>query len=339
MRTNREWVRRAVERRETVPVPYNFAFTPRARVALEAHYRTRSLEEALDFPIRASAPRSVKPLYGTPGDPLREICDEFGVAWCMSDMDRGTPVGPPLAEPDLAGYRFPDAAAPWRYEGFAEWCARNSAHYTVVWVGDLWERATFMRGMENTLTDLALHPKFVRALLRGLTDFILETMENLFATASFDAVALSDDYGTQRGMIMSPRDWRRFIRPRLAEIYDLAKRHGRTVFHHSCGNIRPIIGDMIDVGLDILHPIQPEAMDVFRLKREFGRHLTFCGGVRTQDLLPTGTPEEVRREVRTLKRVMGEGGGYILEPGITLQADVPTENMVAMIEEALAGRE
>ena len=98
----------------------------------------------------------------------------------------------------------------------------------------------------------------------------------------------------------------------------------------------PIIGDLIDIGLDILHPIQPEAMDVRVAQAEFGSRLTFCGGVRTQDLLPHGTPQQVRDEVRRLKDVMGRGGGYILEPGITLQADVPTANLLALIEEARA---
>jgi uroporphyrinogen decarboxylase len=106
------------------------------------------------------------------------------------------------------------------------------------------------------------------------------------------------------------------------------------VFHHSCGDILPIIGDLVDIGLDILHPVQPEAMDLAVLKREFGPDLTFCGGVSTQDLLINGTPEHVRAEVRRLKREMGKGGGYILEPGITLQADVPVDNMVALIDEA-----
>jgi hypothetical protein len=91
---------------------------------------------------------------------------------------------------------------------------------------------------------------------------------------------------------------------------------------------------MLDLGLDILHPIQPEAMDIYKLKREYGKALTFCGGIRTQDLLPRGTAGEVRDEIRRLKEYMGRGGGYILEPGITLQADVPLENLVAMIEEA-----
>jgi len=134
--------------------------------------------------------------------------------------------------------------------------------------------------------DLALNPLFVEELLRRLTDRILQTMEILFSRFRFDGVALSDDYGSQRGMLMSPAHWRTFIKPRLAEIYSLAKRHGRTVLHHSCGNIVPVIGDLIDLGLDVLHPIQPEAMDIVQLKRDFGSRLTLCGGVRTQDLLP-----------------------------------------------------
>ena len=193
-----------------------------------------------------------------------------------------------------------------------------------------------MRGMEAILLDLALNPRFVEELLRGLTDHILRTMEILFSRFQFDGVALSDDYGSQRSMLMSPAHSRKFVKPRLAEIYGLAKKHNRTVFHHSCGNIVPVIGDLIDLGLDILHPIQPEAMDVVELKREFGSRLTFCGGVRTQDLLPHGTPQEIRDEVRRLKELMGKGGGYILEPGITLQADVPTANLLALVEEAQA---
>ena len=188
--------------------------------------------------------------------------------------------------------------------------------------------------MEDLLLDVSLNEPFVERLLAGLTNHILRTMEIFLARFEFDGIALSDDYGTQHGMLMSPDCWRRLLRPRVAEIYGLAKRHGRTVFHHSCGNIVPIIGDLIEVGLDILHPIQPEAMDVYELKRQFGRDLTFCGGVRTQDLLPHGTPQQIRDEVRRLKEKLGDGGGYILEPGITLQADVPLDNLVALIEEA-----
>lgn len=135
---------------------------------------------------------------------------------------------------------------------------------------------------------------------------------------------------------MSPQDWREIIKPCLKEIYGLAKSNGRTAFHHTCGNVTEIIPDLIELGLDILHPIQPEAMDIGLLKREFGMDLTFCGGISTQDLLVFGTQDAVRAEVRRLKSEMGQRGGFILEPGITIQADVMLDNLVAMIDEAIS---
>jgi uroporphyrinogen decarboxylase len=336
MRDDRAWIRDTLAHRPSGGVPYNFGFSPPARARLEAVYGTADVEVAIGVPIRMDAPRSIKPLYASPAEFGPRVTDEFGVTWTTNELDRGSPVGPCLGEPDLRGYAFPDPSAAYRFEHLAAWTAAQAGHYTILWVGDLWERATFMRGMEAILADLAWNPGFVEELLRGLADYILATIEILFARFAFDGIALSDDYGTQRGMLMSPAHWRKFVKPRLAEIYALAKRHGRTVLHHSCGNILPIIGDLIDLGLDVLHPIQPEAMDVVGLKRQFGTHLTLCGGVRTQDLLPRGTPAEVRDEVKRLKDVLGRGGGYILEPGITLQADVPTANLLALIEEAQA---
>jgi len=324
----------ALSHREPDAVPYNFMFSPPALRRLREHWGTDDIEDLAGLPIRMTGTQSIKPLYASPANFGDTIRDEFGVVWSTSDIDRGSPIGPCLPEPDLSDYEFPAADVAYRFDDIPDWCENNREHYTIIWVGDLWERATFMRGMENILVDLAFHPTFVQALLRGIADRILATMDILLARYQFDGIALSDDYGTQKSLLMSPSHWRRFIKPLLAEIYGLARKHGRTVFHHTCGNNWLIIGDLIDVGLDILHPIQPEAMDIRRLKREFGRDLTFCGGVRTQDLLPHGTVEEVREEVRRLKAEMGKGGGYILEPGITIQADVPLGNLVAMIEEA-----
>jgi uroporphyrinogen decarboxylase len=335
MSGNKEWIKQVIAHRETGAVPYNFMFSPPARSALLAHYgRTGGIEEFLDFPIRMTAPASIKPLYADPEKFGESARDEFGVVWTTSKIDRGSPVGHSLREPTLSGFEFPDPAAEYRFAGIAAFCAKHSEHYRLVWIGDLWERATFMRGMDNILMDWVLNAAFVDELLRRLADHILATMKILFARADFEGVALSDDYGTQRGLLMSPAGWRARIKPLLKEIYGFAKQHGRTVFHHSCGNVEAIIPDFIEIGLDILHPIQPETMDILKLKREFGRDLTFCGGVGTQHLLPFGSPEEVRATVRKLKAEMGRGGGYILEPGITLQADVPLPNMVALIEEA-----
>ena len=338
MLNDRRWIEITIGHEEPPAPPYNFMFSPPARAAVEEHYGGSPIEELLRLPIRMAGPASIKPLYASPFEFGETVTDEFGVVWSMNDIDRGSPIGPCLAGPDLAGYTFPDPTLPCRFEGLADWCAENREHYTILWVGDLWERATFMRGMENILGDLLVNTGFVEELLSAITERILQTMEILFERFEFDGIAVSDDYGAQESMLISPRAWRRLIKPRLAEIYSLAKDHGRTVFHHSCGHIFPIIGDMIDIGLDILHPIQPEALDISRVKREFGGHVTLCGGVPTQDLLPRGTADEVRREVRRLKREMGAGGGYILEPGITLQADIPLENLVALIDEAIGDR-
>lgn len=336
MQTNREWIEQTL-RHDPAPTPYNFMFSPPALELAEQHYGA-PIERSIDMPLRMTGPRSIKPLYADPAEYGDTITDEFGVVWSTNAIDRGSPIGPPLTEPSLDDYRFPDPADAWRFEDIGSWCEAEEGHYRIVWVGDLWERATFMRGMENLLTDVILHPLFVEELLDGLAEHILRTMEILFERFEFEGIAVSDDYGTQKAMLMSPDDWRRLIKPKLARIYALAEANERTRFHHSCGHIVPIIPDMIDIGLDILHPIQPEAMDLQSLKQHFGQNVSFCGGIPTQTLLTTGTPAQVRNEVRRLKDVMGRDGGYILEPGITIQADVPLDNMTAMIDEAMAGR-
>lgn len=334
---NQQWIQDVLSGRDTRAVPFNFSFSPPARQLVENHYKGSPVEEILDFPIRMTGLKTIKPLYADPDEYGDTIKDEYGVVWSTSKIDRGSPLKPCLTEPDLSGYIFPESCATYRFQDISDWCDRNRDHYRIIWIGDLWERATFMRGMEDILMDLVLNPGFIEKLLRGIADYILKTMQILFDRFEFEGIALSDDYGTQQSLIMSPELWRKFIKPLLDDIYGFAKKHNRTVFHHSCGNIYPVIGDMIDCGLDILHPIQPEAMDVFELKQEFGAHLTLCGGIRTQDLLPRGTVQEVRHEVTKLKQEMGKGGRYILEPGITLQADVPLDNLIAMIDEARSG--
>jgi len=333
MIADRDWIQRTLYHREGDPVPYNFSFSPPAE-RLAREYYGKDLEESLSLPIRMTGLNSIKPLYADPDEFGDTAMDEFGVVWSTSKIDRGSPVGPCLPGPDLSQYDFPDPAAARRFSGIEDWCSRQEGHYRIIWVGDLWERATFMRGMENLLLDVMLNPAFVESLLERITRYILETIRILVDRCEFECIAVSDDYGTQKGMLISPGDWRKLMKPRLAEIYTLAMKHGRAVFHHSCGNIEPIIADMIDLGLDILHPIQPETMDIFGLKKEFGADLTFCGGISTQQLLVSASPKDIRKEVRRLKQEMGRKGGYILEPGITIQADVPRENLIAMIDEA-----
>ena len=331
---HREWVKDTIAHKDAGAVPWNLGLSPLPRAALEKHFGADDLETALDLPIRMNGPASIKPLYADPDQYGPTVIDEFQVVWTTNAIDRGSPVVHPLKEPHFDRYIFPYPQDAYRFRGLAEWRRANRDCYTVIWIGDLWERATFMRGMENLLMDVVLHHEFVEELLERLATHILLTMKALFEQCEVDCVALSDDYGTQNGLLISPDHWRYYVKRRLRRIFDFAKSAGCDTFLHSCGNITEIVGDLVDVGLDILHPIQPEALDIRALKRDFGNDLAFCGGLSTQSTLPHGSPQDVRNEVRALKRDMGKGGGYILEPGITVQADVPIENLLAFIDEA-----
>lgn len=330
---NKQWIKETIIHTATGCVPWNMMLSPPALEAVQKHYGVEDIYKFLDFPIRDNGSISIKPLFASPSQYGETIADEFGVVWTTNNIDRGSPIGPSVKESNLSNYKWPGPTEEYRFEGLSDWAAANAEHFTMLWVGDFWERATFMRGMEEMLLDVALHPEFVSELLKGIKNYIVETMRILFERFEFDAVAISDDYGTQNGMIMGPDSWRKLVKSGLKEIYELAKDNGRYVFHHSCGQFYPIIPDLIEIALDILHPIQPEAMDIYKLKREFGKDLTLCGGVNTQQLLPKAAPQEIRDEVKLLKEKMGADGGYILEPGITIQADVPLENILALIDE------
>lgn len=333
--TPKAWIKAVAAHEETGAVPYNASFSPPAAKRLRAYYGVEDLSDFFRFPFRMIGLTSCKPMYADPDVYGPTLTDEFGVVWATTHIDRGVPLGHPLTAPDLSNFTFPDPHDPVRWAGVAEYLVKYNDYYNGVRIGELWERATFLRGLEDLLYDLVENRAFIEELLERQTEYLLEVMRHALTLGDFDVFYLSDDYGAQRSLLMSPADWRALIKPRLARLYALAQANGRQTYLHSCGCVQEIIPDLIEIGLDMLNPIQPEAMDIHFLKREYGRDLTLCGGLRTQDFLPLATPEEVRAEVRRLKEIMGAGGGFVLEPGITLQEDIPLANMVALFEEAM----
>jgi len=332
--TPRERVLAAIRHEQTDPPPWNLMWVPAIGAKLAAHFGTEALDEAVGNHIFIFGAHARKPLYADPAKYGPTITDDFGVVWETSARDRGHVLEYPLAEPDLDAIDWPDPHDPWRYDGVAERLAEGRGRmFVAASAGDLWERATFMRPLGALLMDLYERPAFVHELLDRIADFDLAVLARLLELP-VDGVFLSDDYGNQRQLMMSPAHWREFVAPRLARILDFARGRGLATLLHSCGNVREIVPDLIALGLDVLHPIQPEAMDVFELKREFGRDLTLWGGISTQHTLPHGTPDEVRAEVRDKRARLGAGGGYILEPGITIQEDVPLANVLALIDAA-----
>jgi uroporphyrinogen decarboxylase len=330
--TKKEIVTKSIQFGETPSIPYHMDFTPPVRDMLRQYYKTDDLDRAIGNYILWLSWHPFLDFRGKRiGSDLIE--DEYGVIWKNLPENRGYVEHRPLIKPDLSGYEFPDPYASGRFDGVQERMEAHKDMFHLAWTGDLFERAHFMRGLTDLLMDLHLNPQFVHDLLDNILVFLMGNVDQL-AGIGVDGIFLSDDYGNQSSLLMSPDHWRGFIKPRLKDLFAKIKSKGLFTFLHSCGNVSEIIPDLIEIGLDVLHPIQPEAMDIYSLKAKFGGKIVFYGGISTQRTLPRHDPEEVKKEVIKTTEIMSEGGGYILAPGITLQKDIPLENILAFVQVA-----
>jgi len=259
--------------------------------------------------------------------------DGFGITWNRTiDRDIGNVEEILLKEPTLAGYTFPEPDLARNAQQYDQLVAENPERFRHAGVGfSMFERAWTLRGMESLLADMVLHPSFVEELMDQILAYNLKVIDHLLAW-DVDCVRFGDDWGQQRGLIMGPKHWRRFIKPRVAVMYERVKLAGKYVMQHSCGDVDDLFPDLIDMGLDIFNTFQPEVMDVQWVKKEYGQHLTFYGGISTQQVLPRVGPDELRQVMRQMMETIGRDGGYIVAPTHAIPRDVSAENIAAFIE-------
>lgn len=280
------------------------------------------------------------------------IYDQWGIGRKKTNLPNGSSyfemVKHPLAKAslqDVQDYPWPDPFDPARVEGVRERFQTARQHSTRAIVArfatSIWEQATYLCGLQNWLEMIVLQPDIAEAILdktcevaMGMAEVGIEAVGDLI-----DIYRLSgEDLGTQSSTIISMGMYRKFLEPRYKKYWryvkeKLAARNSNAkLMIHSCGAIRPILPSWIDLGLDILNPIQPLAkgMEPEGLKKDFGQQLTFHGGIDLQFLLPNGTREEVMAEVQRYIRALAPGGGYIVSPAHNVQSDVPPENLVAI---------
>jgi len=329
--TPRERVRTALQHKQPDATPHNVGFTVRAQEKLAAYVQDPEYLDKLGnhlcglSPATPNAWEEVKPGYWR---------DEFGVVWNRNvDRDIGMVEIFLLEDPaSLDSYEFPDPHLPERFAHYPATLAQNQHLYLTQNIGfSLFERAWTLRGMENLLVDMVERPSFVEELLDRIVEFNLGLLEEGLKY-EIDGCHFGDDWGQQHGLIMGPRRWRQFLKPRLAKQYAKVKEAGKSVSIHSCGRVWELLPDFIEIGIDVFNPFQPEVIDVFEAKEKYGDRLSFYGGISTQKTLPYGTPDDVKREVRTLIERVGKDGGYILSPAHATPGDVPPENIVALLE-------
>ena len=199
-----------------------------------------------------------------------------------------------------------------------------------------------LRGMENAILDIATDPGLAHEMFRRCADFAIELSQAACAQFALDWLWTGDDVASQLSMLMSPQTWRSLIKSDLARVAAVGKRKGLWVAYHCCGALKPIIPDLIEIGIDVLNPVQCTCpgMDPLDLKAEFGNQLCFMGGVDTQGVLPSGTVKEVRRATaRLIEGMTSDGGGYILAASHTIPPETPDDNIFAMYAEAAISRE
>jgi len=328
--TNKERVHAAFAHQQPDRTPYMITFTQKAMAAMVRRYGNNDFMQKVDncFHTVAANPG---PKEKWPDESTFQ--DEFGVQWDRSiDRDIGNVCNCVIAERNLDNLELPDPRAPNKFAGFAERCAAAGDKCVIFSIGfSLFERAWTLRGLENLLMDMVEAPQFVDELLDLICDYNVALLEQA-VKHQIDAVHFGDDWGTQRGLMMGPRLWERFLKPRLARQYASAKQAGKFVAIHSCGKVQELFLRLIEIGVDCFNPFQPEVMNVYEMKRAFGDRLSFWGGVSTQWLLPYGTPDEVRAEASRLMAEVGSGGGYILAPAHSIPGDAKPENIMALID-------
>ena len=216
---------------------------------------------------------------------------------------------------------------------------KNLKQYTDAYVlvtiwGSHFEKANFARGIENFLADLAGDPEYAQKMLDFIIHKNMVMLENIVNMPNIDGILLGSDWGSQNDLLMSPECWKTMIAPGEKKEYDLIHSSGKDVWVHSCGNICKIFGNITELGVDVLNPIQPECMDIYELKEKYGDRITFWGGISTQRTLPYGTPNEVESETQKITKALSKNGGYIIAPSQEIQSDVPFENLCALIDTA-----
>lgn len=270
--------------------------------------------------------------------------DAWGIRW-MREYGFNQIASFPLANStpeEVLAYAFPNSQIDALFEAMDLTAARRGEYFLGCDISPCaFEMYWRLRSMEPAMLDMVESPDLAAEMFQRCASFSMQLAEEAFRRYPLDWLWTGDDVASQNGMMFSPKTWRTLVKPALARVFNVGKARGAWLAYHSCGAPRPIIPDLIEMGMDVLNPIQVNCpgMDIFELKREFGDVITFMGGLDTQYLLPIGSTLDVRRAVRRLMDEVACDGGYILAASHTIPPETPDANIFALYEEAGVSRE
>jgi uroporphyrinogen decarboxylase len=353
---HRDRVLTALNHEEPDRCPMQISFTPEFAIRLEADLQLKGqglhnphgggnsyeVECALGEDMLLCSVGWVNGYYQDGYQYVDYYQDEWGITWKTIEyttrFGRGKytePFGPPLADKrSIDAYQPPDPTRPALYTEVKRLVRDFKDEYWTVGVTPttIFETAWALRGYERLLTDMVVDPDTAQQVLEIPYRYHKQIVQQL-VKLGVDMIWLGDDVGQQSSMLMSPKMWRQYLKPRMAELIASLRAINPLIkiAYHSDGLIYPIIPDLIEIGINVLNPIQPMAMDPVKLKDEFGDHLCFWGSLDLQQTIPFGTPEDIHDEVITRLKTIGRNGGLIIGPTHNLQLDTPLENFWEMV--------
>jgi len=339
--TSRERVLKAMRREGPDRVPFTIGFTPTAMEKFVENSGTDDVDEFFGTDVRNAGPKAPEPVDSSEYYKDREMPEGtgyglYGVARVPGEFYHFTHTESPLAGKDsklVYDYPMPDVTKDEDWEGVGDKIKKHQANgYAVAgFAGHVYETAWQIRGMEDFLMDMYGDPDAIKHLV-GRLDAIRIFCARRLAELGVDVLFLGDDIATQNDMMMAPDMWRDLLKPGLAEAIRVAKEANPDVltWYHSDGNCAAVIPDLVESGLDILNPVQPECLNLADLKKKFGDRLSFWGTIGTQTTMPFGTPDDVRKQVREHVEICGREGGLLLAPTHVIEPDVPYENLLAL---------
>jgi uroporphyrinogen decarboxylase len=330
--THKERMRRALTRQPVDRLPTQVNYTTRmgalladhlgvTRGALPARLNNHLLRVDIDAPRQTSPDGKVQ-------------YDWWGAGWSTEQEGYFLEFAPLSDCRNLDAISWPDPQAPHLLDGAASAIAADAGeHFVAPNFGfALFERAWSLRGLGNFLADTVLDPGYAGELLDRIIN-IQVAVARRFVALGVDAGYLGDDYGGQKGLMISPRSWRTLVKPRLARLFTPFREAGLPVILHTDGQIEAILPDLVEIGLTVLNPVQPEALEHRWLYTQYGDALTFYGGISTQTVLPFGAPAEVKAAVRACARALAPlGTGLVIGPSHRMMTDIPLANVDAMLE-------
>jgi len=329
--TRKERVINSLNHKESDFIPYHAEFTELELKRMVKHTGDELLMDKVGSHLHYTQ------YWGWPTEiPGRSevFLDDFGVIWNRTgpDKDIGVFENRLFDKPDISLWREPKFDETRLRAEYQEVIDTGEDRFTFPGIGfSLFERAWSMCGMANLLEYMVEEPEFVHDLLNKINEFNLKIID-IANEYPFDGFYIGDDWGQQKGLIMGPVFWRKYIKPHMEKMFECARKNGKFVILHSCGDNMDLLADLIEIGLDCYQTFQPEIYDIEKVKREFGKDLSFWGGISTQQLLPKASPDKVKSETARIMNIMGKGGGYIAAPTHAVPPDVPPENILAMLE-------